>query len=41
MIKIGDMCYRDMKPENMLIVVSVRFSDILYGLVLVERFMEE
>ena len=30
-----------MKLENLLVVILVRYLDILYGFVLVERFMEE
>ena len=41
MIEVVDIYYRDMKSENLVVVVLVRFLDILYGFILVELFMEE
>ena len=43
-IEIIDICYRDMKPENLLVAVSAGLSDTLRGPVLPRirsNFLEE
>ena len=41
LIEIIGIYYWEIKSEHLLIVVWVRFSNILYGFILAERFMKE